>query len=119
MTVRKLLIGLVAVVGVMAFAADAQAFGKRKKSKGCDSCATAAPAPTGCGGCGVAIAGPGGTAVVTAPEAMPRTGTATTTPPTTVTPVSGTESGVVVPAGYTVVEPTGTNTRTRRGLIRR
>jgi hypothetical protein len=120
MTVRKMLIGVVAVVCALVFAADAQAFGKRK-NKGCNNCATAAPAGCGgCGGCGVAMAGPSGAAVAAAPEAMPSTGTATTTPPTTVAPVAGTETGVVVPAGYTtVVDPNTTNTRTRRGLIRR
>ncbi|MFO0800577.1 MAG: hypothetical protein U0804_24175 [Gemmataceae bacterium] len=119
MTVRKLLTGFVAVAGLLAFTTDAQAFGKRKKNKGCDTCASAAPASTGCGGCGVAYAGTGA-AVAVAPEAMPATGTATTTTPATVTPVTGTTTGVVVPAGYsTVVEQPDTTTRARRGILRR
>lgn len=111
MTMRKLMAtGLVAVAGVLAFTADAQAFGKRKKNKGgCNDCATAAPvhyAPSGCGGCGTAWAGgPGGYAMA-APDAMPATGTAATTQPGTVVPASGTTGGTVVPAtGTTQLQP--------------
>ncbi|QDU20285.1 hypothetical protein [Urbifossiella limnaea] len=115
MTVRKLLTGFVAVAGLLAFATDAQAFGKRKKNKGCDTCATAAPVSTGCGGCGMAYAGTGA-AVAMTPEAMPATGTATTA----VTPASGTPAGVVIPAAYSTVEDQPeTTTRTRRGILRR
>jgi len=148
MTVRKMLTGFVAVAGVLAFTADAQAFGKRKKNKGgCDSCAAAAPVSTGCGGCGMASAGgPGGYAML-APEAMPAVGTATTTPPTVIKPVSGTTGSTVVPAtavevpqgnvipaggyftqdgqyvqpaGYSpAVQESGANNSTRRGIFRR
>jgi hypothetical protein len=120
---RKLMLtGVVAVAGVLAFSADAQAFGKRKKNRGggCNDCASAAPVYSGCGGCGSAYVGHGGYAVapgcggcgtawaggpggyaMVAPEAMPATGTATTTPttqPNTVVPASGTTEGTVVPA---------------------
>ncbi|HYH66043.1 MAG TPA: hypothetical protein VD866_15215 [Urbifossiella sp.] len=117
---RKLMLtGVVAVAGVLAFSADAQAFGKRKKNKGgCNDCATAAPVYTGyaghggysgCGGCGTAWAGgPAGYAMA-APEAMPATGTTTTIPntqPGAVVPASGTTGGTVVPAtGTTQPQP--------------
>lgn len=107
MTTRKMLaVGLVAVAGVLAVSADAQAFGKKKRGGGgggCNSCGGSAPvyhqAAGGCGGCGggYAMAGAvGGYAV--APEAMPATGTIRT--------AAGTDGGTVVPAGGTVTNPT-------------
>lgn len=108
MTTRKMLaVGLVAVAGLLAVTADAQAFGKRKRGGrgGDDCCGGYAPvyyqSAGGCGGCGgcgggYAMAGTvGGYAV--APDAMPAPGTGTAA----VTPAAGTSTqpGAVVPAG--------------------